>query len=591
MKKKLVDLYDSLLKWREDNIPAKQFTLVLSLVVGVLTALAACLLKWAIHGIQYLLTTNFEYYSGNLLYLLYPIVGILLSGLFVKYILRDDISHGVTKILYAISQRKSIMKLHNTWSSVVASSVTIGFGGSVGAESPVVLTGSAIGSNLGRFFKMDQKTLMLMVGCGAAGAISGIFQAPIAGVVFTLEVLMIDMTFNSVVPLLISSVTATSLSYFLLGKTVMFSLVGEDFSLERIPMYIILGVMCGFVSLYYTRGMNRVEGVFRKLNTFWSKLLVGALILSALIYLLPPLYGEGYESINHLLSLEPERLFENSLFFGFRNNDYVVLVYLSLIVLLKLVATAATNGAGGVGGLFAPSLFVGCIVGYICALIMQMCGFDVPAQNFALAGMAGVMSGIMHAPLTGIFLIAELSGGYDLFMPLMIVSVISFITIYIFEPHSIYAMRLAHKGELVTHHKDRAVLCLMRMQNVIETDLQTISPESNLGDLVKLISTSKRNIFPVVKKDGTFIGVVSLEEVRNIMFRPELYNRFTVKKLMIYPPEKVDVKDSMDAVMEKFEQTQAWNLPVLDGNKYVGYVSKSKIFNAYREVLVEISDE
>jgi CIC family chloride channel protein len=591
MKKRIVDLYDNLLKWREDKISGRQFLLILSFVVGVLTAIAACVLKWSIHGIQYLLTTNFDYYSGNLLYLIYPVVGILLSGLFVKYILRDDISHGVTKILYAISQRKSIMKLHNTWSSVVASSVTIGFGGSVGAESPVVLTGSAIGSNLGRFFKMDQKTLMLMVGCGAAGAISGIFQAPIAGVVFTLEVLMIDMTFNSVVPLLISSVTATSLSYFLLGKTVMFNLSGEDFSLERIPMYILLGVLCGFVSLYYTRGMNKVEGVFRKLNTFWSKLLVGALMLSALIYLLPPLYGEGYDSINHLLSLNPEKLFENSLFFGFRHNEYVVVVYLALIVLFKLVATAATNGAGGVGGLFAPSLFVGCISGYICALILQMCGFDVPAQNFALAGMAGVMSGIMHAPLTGIFLIAELSGGYDLFMPLMIVSVISFITIYLFEPHSIYAMRLAHKGELVTHHKDRAVLCLMRMQNVIETDLQTISPEATLGDLVKLISTSKRNIFPVVKKDGTFIGIVSLEEVRNIMFRPELYNRFTVKKLMIYPPEKVDVKDSMDAVMEKFEQTQAWNLPVLDGNKYVGYVSKSKIFSAYREVLVEFSDD
>jgi CIC family chloride channel protein len=349
--------------------------------------------------------------------------------------------------------------------------------------------------------------------------------------------------------------------------------------------------MCGFVSLYYTRGMNKVEGVFRKLNSFWSKLLLGTLLLSALIYLLPPLYGEGYESINHLLSLSPERLFENSLFFGFRDNQYVVLVYLILIVLFKLVATAATNGAGGVGGLFAPSLFVGCIVGYICALGLQMCGLNVPAQNLALAGMAGVMSGIMHAPLTGIFLIAELSGGYDLFMPLMIVSVTSFITIYIFEPHSIYAMRLAKKGELVTHHKDRAVLCLMRMQNVIETDLQTIVPEAKLGDLVKLISTSNRNIFPVVKKDGTFIGVVSLEEVRNIMFRPELYNRFTVKKLMIYPPEKVDIKDSMDAVMEKFEQTQAWNLPVLDGDKYVGYVSKSKIFNAYREVLVEISDD
>jgi CIC family chloride channel protein len=356
-------------------------------------------------------------------------------------------------------------------------------------------------------------------------------------------------------------------------------------------MYILLGVMCGFVSLYYTRGMNKVEEGFRKLDSFWKKLVVGSLALSALIYLLPPLYGEGYSSINYLLSLEHEKLLENSLFFDFRHNEYFVLAYLALIVILKLVATAATNGAGGVGGLFAPSLFVGCIAGYICAMALQLCGIDVPAHNFALAGMAGVMSGIMHAPLTGIFLIAELSGGYDLFMPLMIVSVMSFITIYVFEPHSIYAMRLAKKGELVTHHKDRAVLCLMKTQNVIETDLQTISPEAMLGDLVKLISTSKRNIFPVVKSDGTFIGVVSLEEVRNIMFRPELYNRFNVKKLMIYPPARVDINESMDSVMEKFEKTQAWNLPVLDGDKYVGYVSKSKIFNVYREVLVEFSDD
>lgn len=591
MKKSLVDFYDNLLKWRENKIPVRQFVLVLSLIVGVFTALAACGLKWAIHGIQYLLTTNFDYYSSNFLYLIYPVVGIFLAGFFVKYILKDDISHGVTKILYAISQRKSIMKLHNIWSSIVASSVTIGFGGSVGAEAPVVLTGSAIGSNLGRFFKMDQKTLMLMVGCGAAGAISGIFQAPITGVVFTLEVLMLDMTFSSVVPLLISSVTATSLSYFLLGKTVMFNLQGDDFALERIPLYIILGVFCGFVSLYYTRGMNKVEQRFAKLNTFWKKLLVGSILLSALIYLLPPLYGEGYDSINHILSLNPERLFENSLFFDFRHNEYFILVYLGLIVLLKLLATAATNGGGGVGGLFAPSLFVGCLVGYICAQALQMCGIDVPAQNFALAGMAGVMSGIMHAPLTGIFLIAELSGGYDLFMPLMIVSVISFITIYVFEPHSIYAMRLAQKGELMTHHKDRAVLSLMKTENVIETDLQTIRPNAMFGDLIKLISSSKRNIFPVVTEEGKFVGIVSLEEVRNIMFRPELYNRFTVKKLMIYPPAKVDINESMDSVMEKFEQTQAWNLPVLDGDKYVGYVSKSKIFNVYREVLVEFSDD
>jgi CIC family chloride channel protein len=371
----------------------------------------------------------------------------------------------------------------------------------------------------------------------------------------------------------------------------MFNLTAEDFALVRIPMYILLGVMCGFVSLYYTRGMNKVEEGFRKLNSFWKKLIVGSLVLSALIYLLPPLYGEGYSSINHLLSLQPEKLLENSLFFDYRHNEYFVLAYLALIVIFKLVATAATNGAGGVGGLFAPSLFVGCIVGYMCALALQLCGVNVPAHNFALAGMAGVMSGIMHAPLTGIFLIAELSGGYELFMPLMIVSVMSFITIYLFEPHSIYAMRLAKKGELVTHHKDRAVLCLMKTQNVIETDLQQISPDATLGDLVKLISTSKRNIFPVVKSDGVFIGVVSLEEVRNIMFRPELYNRFNVKKLMIYPPARVDINESMDSVMEKFEQTQAWNLPVLDGDKYVGYVSKSKIFNVYREVLVEFSDD
>lgn len=583
--------YNRLLAWRERNIPIQRFIIFLSLLVGISTALAACLLKWAIHAIQHLLTTNFTFYSENWLYLLYPIIGIILASLFVRYVVRDDISHGVTKILYAISQRKSIIKLHNMWSSVVASSITIGFGGSVGAESPVVLTGAAIGSNLGRAFKMDQKTLMLMVGCGAAGAISGIFKAPITGVAFTLEVLMLDMTFYSVVPLLISSVTATAVSYFLMGDELMFPLQSEAFALDRIPYYVLLGILCGFVSLYFTRGMNWMEGIFRKLEKPWKKILLGGILLSLLIFLLPPLYGEGYDSINSLLNLDYTRLLENSLFYEYRYNVYFVIGYFVLIVLLKIFASAATNGAGGTGGLFAPSLFVGCITGYILVLLLQQIGVELPAQNFALAGMAGLMSGIMHAPLTGIFLTAELSGGYDLFMPLMIVSVFSFITIYIFEPHSLYAMRLAQKGELVTHHKDKAVLSLLKTENLIETDMRPIAPEALLGDLVKIMSVCNRNVFPVIDKDGIYLGEIRVEEVRNIMFRPELYQRFNMQKLMVSPRERVDVNDSMEVVMKKFEQSNAWNLPVLDGKKYVGYVSKSKIFSAYRSVLVEFSDE
>lgn len=583
--------YTKLLNWREKKIPTQRFVILLSFFVGIFTALSACLLKAGIHGIQKLLTLNFNINSENFLYLLYPVIGILLSALFVKYIVKDDISHGVTRILYAISQRKSILKSHNMWTSVVASSMTIGFGGSVGAEAPVVLTGSAIGSNLGRFFKMDQKTLMLMVGCGAAGAISGIFKAPIAGVVFTIEVLMLDMTFTSIVPLLISSVTATAVSYFLMGDAVMFSMQGEAFVLNRIPAYLTLGVVCGFASLYFTRGMNWLEDFFRKLKNFWSKLVIGGLILSALIFLLPPLYGEGYDSISALLNNNTNGLFDNSLFYNFKDNQYWLLFYMSLIIIFKIFASAATNAAGGCGGIFAPSLFVGCFVGFIVAIVLQLIGVPVPAQNFALAGMAGLMSGVMHAPLTGIFLIAELSGGYSLFMPLMIVSVVSYCTIILFEPHSLYAMRLAKKGELITHHKDKAVLSLLKTENVIETDLQVIRPEAMFGDLIKLISKSKRNIFPVVDESGVFLGVVTLEEIRNIMFRSELYNRFNVQKLMVSPPATVSIDESMDAVMKKFEQTHAWNLPVLDGDKYVGYVSKSKIFSAYRDVLVEFSSD
>ncbi len=567
--------------------------MILSFFVGALASCAAQLLKMMIHGIQYLV----EHYlieQHHWWYLITPMIGITLAGLFVKYVVKDDISHGITKILYAISQRKSIIKLHNTWTSVVGSAITIGFGGSVGAEAPIVMTGAAIGSNLTKIFRLDQKTMMLMIGCGAAGAVGGIFQAPIAGLVFTLEVLMMDLTMTRLAPLLISSVTATAISFFVNGQEAMFQLTSsEPFSVERLPWYLILGVMCGFTSLYFTRGMNKLEQLFKnKIKNIWLKFLVGGITLGLLLFLFPPLYGEGYEVIKQLINGDSASALKYSPFEGLGTNSWVLIGYFSAILLLKIFASVATNGGGGVGGIFAPSLFMGAIVGFICARLMEFLGIEVPEANFALAGMSGLMAGVMHAPLTGIFLIAELTGGYHLFMPLMAVSVVSFLTIKIFEPHSLYAMRLAQKGELLTHNKDRSVLTLLKMDNVLETDLKTLNPDMTLGELVKVIAQSRRNIFPVIDTDGKLLGILLLDEVRNIMFQPRLYNRFTVKQLMNSPQAILTNTMPMGKVMEIFEDTGAWNLPVVDEEKkYLGFVSKSKIFNSYRHVLVHFSEE
>ena len=596
MKREKKSLMQRFLLWREDNISEKQFILIISFLVGILTACAALILKYLIHLIQNFLTDNFSATGANYLYLIYPVIGIFLTGLFVRYVVKDDISHGVTRILYAISRRQGRIKKHNTWSSVIASSITIGFGGSVGAESPIVLTGSAIGSNLGDAFKMEHRTLMLLVGCGAAGAVSGIFKAPIAGLVFTIEVLLIDLTMSSLLPLLISSVTAATLSYIVTGQEAIFKFnLDELFALERIPYVIVLGIICGLVSLYFTRTMNMVEGVFARFVKPHQKLALGGVMLSSLIFLLPALYGEGYDTINILLSgstsLEWDKVMNNSLFYGYEN---MLLVYLCLIVLFKVFATSATNGGGGCGGLFAPSLFLGCIVGFIFSHSVNLVDFIpwIPEKNFALMGMAGVMSGVMHAPLTGVFLIAELTGGYDLFLPLIIVSVSSYLTILAFEPHSIYSMRLAKRGQLITHHKDKAVLTLMKMENVVEDNFERIYPEMDLGELVKSIAVSQRNVFPVINHDGVLLGVLLLDDIRNIMFRQELYHRFTVEKLMTSPPAKLYDTDSMESVMDTFDVTNAWNLPVVDSNGvYLGFVSKSKIFNSYRRVLVHFSED
>lgn len=582
--------------WREKHISERQFILLLSFLVGIFTAAAALILKFLIHAIQDFLTENFDTTEANYLYLVYPVVGIFLAGVFVRHIVKDDISHGVTKILYAISRRQSRIKRHNIWSSIIASSITIGFGGSVGAEAPIVLTGSAIGSNLGSFFRMENRTLMLLVGCGAAGAVAGIFKAPIAGLVFTLEVLMIDLTMTSLLPLLISSVTAATVSYVMTGQEAMFKFhLDQAFALERIPYVILLGIFCGLVSLYFTRAMNWVEGIFAKLKTPYRKLVAGGALLSILIFLFPPLYGEGYDTIELLLNgtsnAEWDTVMNNSLFYG---HSQFLLIYLMLIILFKVFASSATNGGGGCGGIFAPSLYLGCITGFVFSHFSNE--FDatafLPEKNFALMGMAGVMSGVMHAPLTGVFLIAELTGGYDLFLPLMIVAVSSYLTIIVFEPHSIYSMRLAKKGELITHHKDKAVLTLMKVESVMEKDFVTVHPEMDLGQLVKAISTSHRNIFPVTDNEGKLIGIVLLDDIRNIMFRQELYHRFTVSKLMTVTKAHLLDTDSMEQVMRTFDDTQAWNLPVVDATgKYLGFVSKSKIFNSYRQVLVTFSDD
>ena len=593
-------LFQRLLLWREKKIKDKHFVLILSFMVGILTALAASLLKFLIEYIKHFLTENFDTTGVNWLYLVYPVVGILLTGLFIRNVVRDDISHGVTKILYAISRRQSRIKRHNTWSSLFASAITIGFGGSVGAEAPIVLTGSAIGSNLGSVFKMEHRTLMLLVGCGAAGAVAGIFKAPIAGLVFTLEVLMIDLTMGSLLPLLVSSVTAATVSYILHGTEAMFEFrMDEPFLMERIPAVLLLGILCGLVSLYFTRAMNRIEGVFRRYSNPYIKLVIGGAMLSLLIFMFPSLYGEGYDTIHMLLNgttaADWDKVMDNSIFYGYGN---LLLVYLALVVLFKVFATSATNGGGGCGGTFAPSLFLGCVVGFVFShfcngySLAPLISDNIPEKNFALLGMAGMMSGVMHAPLTGIFLIAELTGGYDLFLPLMMVSVSSYLTIMIFEPHSIYSMRLAQKGELVTHHKDKSVLTLMNLESVVETDFEQVHPENDLGEMVKVISKAKRNMFPVVDARGILLGIVILDDIRNIMFRQELYHRFTVGRFMVVPPARVNIEDSMEEVMRKFDETKAWNLPVVDEDgKYKGFLSKSRVLNTYRQTLVDFSED
>ena len=587
----------AVLKWRNSHITDRQMTIILAFFIGFFASVAAFFLHFIIKEIQLLLTSSFTTSTYNWWYLVFPVIGIFITSLFVKYVVKDNISHGITRILYAISSKQSKLKGHNCWTSVIASAITIGFGGSVGAEAPIVLTGSSIGSNLGQLFKMDNKTLMLLVGCGAAAAIAGIFKAPIAGLVFTLEVLMVDLSMASLLPILVASVTATCFTYIFMGSNSLFTFhLDGEWIVGRVPACILLGVTCGLISLYFIRMMTACEGIFGRLKDHrYVKLVIGGLMLSSLIFLFPVLYGEGYSAINILLNSSTEadwsKLLNNSLFYG---HGQLLIIFVGLVVLTKVIATSATNGAGGCGGTFAPSLFVGAFSGFLFSRIWNMynLGIYIPEKNYTLLGMAGVMAGVMHAPLTGIFLIAEITNGYDLFIPLMIVSTCSVMTISIFEPHSIYAMRLARQGKLITHHTDKAVLTLMSMDSVIDKDFISVSPDMPLGKLVNVISKSHSSFIPVLNSGGELLGEVDITKIRHIMFRTELYIKFHVQQIMTPVPAKLSINDRMEDVMRKFEIKNTNYLPVVDtDNHLTGYISRTRAFSMYRKMVEDFSNE
>ncbi len=564
----------------------------MAVVVGLLSGLAAVILKQSISFLGHLV-------SGAIpgrypwLFLIVPGVGMLLSLLFVKYIIKDDISHGVTRVLKAISRNEAQIKPHNTWSSLVSSAVTIGLGGSVGAEAPIVYTGAAIGSNIARVLKLSYKQMTILLGCGAAGAIAGIFKAPIAGVLFTLEVLMFNISMTSILPMLFSSVSATMVTYLLMGNTVTFANSVESFALSNIPFYILLGLVCGFMSLYFLRTTLRVEDRLAKMRNPYLKWIICAVLLGVLIFLFPPLYGEGYASLEPMLGAgslsEIESYFPESL----SGSKWAIVIFFAAIMLAKVYATAFTNAGGGVGGTFGPTLFTGAVTGFVLARIVGNFGLaQLPEANFTLVGMAGLMAGVMQAPLTAIFLVAEMSGGYALMFPLMITSAISFATIRFFEQYSIYSKRVAQQGDLLTHDSDQAVLTLLKTSDFIETDFKPIEIDKTLGDMVNIIASSNRNIIPVVDGDGLFQGIVMVDDVRKYMFNESLYDRIHIYNLVKDAPETLSEEERMESVMEKFERTQAWNLPVTDAaGKYVGFVSKSNIFSSYRDQLHQVSHD
>ncbi len=578
-----------LLIWRIKHISNRNFILILSTIVGFLSGIAAVLLKESVHIIQSLLTSHFDYAYANYLYLAYPLIGILITVLLAKYFFKEPFGHGITGILYAISRKSSNISRSKTYSNLMGSAITVGFGGSVGLEAPIVVTGSAIGSNIGRIVHLQAKKRALLIGCGTAGAISAIFNSPIAGVIFSIEVILTDISINAFIPLLIASVTGSLTSLLLLGDEILFSFKLEDpFTAVDTPYYFFLGIFCGLVSLYFTRVTYSIEKYLGQIRSEYSRAVLGGLALGLIIFVFPPMYGEGYDFIKLLLAGDEQALFDNSLFFQRFGHVSLLIFFILGLILIKPVAAASTIGGGGNGGIFAPSLFLGAVTGFFFAKLINTMGVfgTISLSNFTLVGMCGLMSGILHAPLTAIFLIAEITSGYTLFVPLMLVSALSYSTILYFEKYSLYTKSLVKKGYLNPDDRDLQVLSLIDIKKLLETDLLTIRPDAYLEDLVNLVRVSKRNIFPVVNEEKELVGIVTLDDIRKIMFDNDTHQSIKVSSLMHAPPDMIGTHETMQQVMEKFEKTGAWNLPVLNNGKYMGLISKSRIFNAYRNKLM-----
>ena len=582
-----------LLIWRLKNIPHKRFVLILSVTVGVLCGISSAILKSVVSFVQFLLTWNFSVEYANYMYLAYPFIGVLLTVLFTRNILKENIAQGISRILFAISKKKSQLGQKKTWSYLVASTLTVGFGGSVGLEAPIVSTGAAIASNLGRFFHLNFKTKTLLIGCGAAGAIAAIFNAPIAGTIFAMEILMLDLTMASLIPLLLASISGALVGQLLHGESMHFSFPIQDtFEASDVPFYVILGLVTGFISIYFTRSHAWTENLFDKVKNPYVKALAGGVLVGLLIFLFPPLFGDGYETIKALATGGSSTIVNSSPFYFMNNSVGSIVLFMFVTMIFKTLATSTTIATGGVGGFFAPALFLGSMMGNILAKLINMTGWkQVSEMNFTLVGMAGFIAGVQYAPLTAIFLIAEITSGYELFLPLMITAASSFMIARHFEPHSIYTKGLHKRGALITHDKDKAVLTLMKLDKLIEKDFCSIEPDKNLGDLVKIVSQSKRNIYPVVNNRGVLEGIVSLDDIREIMFEPDRYEEVSVEELMHLPEATLACSENMDDVMKKFRSTGAWNLPVLKEGKYEGFMSKSKLFSAYRQMLLQFSQE
>lgn len=580
--------------WRVRSISNQNFILVLSVIVGVAAGLAALMLKTSVFYLHNLLVNEVNFNFQNYLLLIYPTIGITLTLLFRHYIIRDDVKHNIGSILYSISKKKSVIRLHKTFSSIVGSTLTAAFGGSIGLEAPIISSGSAIGSNLGRVLGQSYKSRTLLLGCGAAGGVAAIFNTPIAGIVFVIEVLLLDLTRFTIIPLLLSASSGAILTKVLFEEEILFDFqIIDNFQINDLPFYFLFAIVTGFVSLYFTRTYLFVDSQYQKIKKKRYKLLVGTLILGVLLFLFPPLFGEGFSTIKSVLAGNFKDVLNNSLYHSFQDNMLFIVLFFSLLCVLKVIATATTISIGGIGGIMAPSLFVGANSGFLFAYVMNLLPFShhLSERNFALVGMASTLGGILQAPLTGVFLIAEVTGGYTLIAPLMFTTAIAYFTAKYFEPNSIFTKQLAQRGELITHHKDKAVLTFMQLKSVIEKDIKTIHVDATLGDLVKVISKSRRNIFPVLDDNKMLVGMIVLDDIREIMFDPPSYKKVMVKDLMFLPPTYISPDDNMELVMDKFQQTNAWNLPVIDDGKYVGFVSKSKMFSVYRRLLVDISDD